>query len=163
MRLERKYNSVTLSTSVLSFINRGIFSEQKRLTSLIPQWDLLSQHWYKNPQLCYSSATDFTSFFIFAVKNVSLVERLMENNCHCNESKCSLRSATTVKNFSIQENNLLVTSQQTGIVFLLAILQHIYLFTEMFQLDGWMTKRIYLSLKIIFVKLLSPLLSRKKR
>ena len=87
----------------------------------------------------------------------------MENNCHCNESKCSLRSATTVKNFSIQENNLLVTSQQTGIVFLLAILQHIYLFTEMFQLDGWMTKRIYLSLKIIFVKLHSPLLSRKKR
>ena len=34
---------LTLSTSVLSFIKGGIFSEQKRLTSLKPWWYLLSQ------------------------------------------------------------------------------------------------------------------------
>ena len=40
---------LTLSTSVISFINGGIFSEQKRITSLLPKWDLLSQDRYKTP------------------------------------------------------------------------------------------------------------------
>ena len=40
---------LTSSTSVLSFIIGGIFTEQKRLTSLIPYWDLLSQDRYKTP------------------------------------------------------------------------------------------------------------------
>ena len=52
---------LTSSTSlvvVVFLINGGIFSEQKRLTSRIPQRDLLSHGQYKTPQLCYSSKTE---------------------------------------------------------------------------------------------------------
>ena len=38
---------LTSSTRVLSFINGGLISDQKILTSLIPQWDLLPRDHYK--------------------------------------------------------------------------------------------------------------------